>query len=233
MSAVTSFPLVSLNVAGVSVTRVSDDFPDLGISGLDGLDDLFVEPRPDEDAWEAYLDLALERIGGERGPGLTNRELGELEAVVGVQLPFEVGMLLVMGVPVAEPWRQWHDPEAQWLQWNEYVRDGIAFDVEHNEFWADRWGQRPSSLADQLATVHEQFETTIPPLFPLYSHRAVPLTTSDGAANSDGNPVLSVHQTDVIVYGADLAAWMHREFEVPLPMWPSEDRTFTFWSDPS
>ena len=52
-----------------------------------------------------------------------------------------------------------------------------------------------------------------------------------GATSSDGNPVFSVHQTDVTVYGVDLADWMHREFDVPLPMWqPPEDRTFDFWS---
>ncbi len=80
------------------------------------IDELFIEPRPDEDAWEAFLDLALERIGGERAPGLTNREIGELEEVIGCQLPFEVGLMLVMGVPTAEPWRQWTDPAKDWAE---------------------------------------------------------------------------------------------------------------------
>jgi len=210
---------------------VSSETPDLGSTGLDGLDELFVEPRPDEDAWEAYLDLALERIGGERSAGLTNKALGELEAVIGHQLPFEVGMLLVMGVPADDRWWLWDDPAAEWAAWNEQVLSGICFDIEHNDFWWIDWGEKPASLANQVAIATEQYETTIPPLFPLRSHRAIPLVAAEGQANSDGNPIFSVVQTDVIEYGKDLADWMHRDFQVPLPMWPSEDRHFAFWSD--
>lgn len=193
-------------------------------------DDLFLEPRPDEDAWEAFLDFALERIGGERSPGLTNRELGELESVVGYQLPFEVGMLLVMGVPRAERWRQWEDPQADLAEWNDYVLSGICFDIEHADFWFDGWGKKPERLNERIDRANAAFSNEVPPLFPIYGHRAVPLTPADGQPNSDGNPVFSVSQTDVIVYGQDLAAWMHHEFGVPLPMWPSDERRFPFWT---
>lgn len=192
---------------------------------------LFVEPRPDEDAWEAYLDLALDRIGGDRSDGLTNRQIAELESVIGCQLPFEVGLMLVMGVPTAEPWRQWQDPHADFRAWNDYVLGGLCFDVEHNNFWPDSWGARPALVADQLARATELFWSDVPPLFPIYGHRAVPLVAAEGQPNSDGNPVLSVVHSDVVVYGDDLAAWMHREFDVPLPMWPSEQRSFDFWSE--
>lgn len=210
---------------------MADDFIDASTVGLDGIEDLFVEPRPDEDAWEAYLDLALERIGGDRSPGLTNRALGELEAVIGCQLPFEVGMMLVMAVPAAEPWRQWEDPAADWASWNENVLGGICFDIEHNDFWFADWGQKPASLDDQMAIATEHFGSTVPPLFPIYGNRAVPLLAADGQDNSDGNPVFLIDRTAVGAHGNDLADWMHREFEVPLPMWPSEDRTFAFWSE--
>ena len=194
------------------------------------LDELFIEPRPDEEAWEAYLDLALEHLGDERSPGLLNRQIAELEEVIEHRLPFEVGLMLVMGVPTAAGWKQWDDPASEWDEWNAWVRKGICFDVEHDGFWHESWGPRPEALADQLAVASEQFKT-VPPLFPLYGHRAMPLTAADGQATSDGNPVLSVMQTDVIVYGADLAAWLHADFGVPLPMWPAEDRVFPFWSD--
>ncbi|KAG1648745.1 hypothetical protein GQR58_029604 [Nymphon striatum] len=109
------------------------------------LDGLFLEPRPDEDAWEAFLNLAFERIEGERSPGLTNRQIGELEAVLGTMLPFEVGLMLVMGVPTADPWRQWdQDPAEAWQAWNDQLRNAICVDIEHEDFWFDGWGAKPA-----------------------------------------------------------------------------------------
>jgi hypothetical protein len=35
--------------------------------------------------------------------------------------------------------------------------------------------------------------------------------------NESRNPVFSVHQTDIIHYGNDLADYFQREFQVPLP----------------
>lgn len=194
-------------------------------------DDLVLEPRPDEDAWEAFVDLALERIDSQRSPGLTNRNIAEIESVIGHRLPFEVGLLLVMGVPAAEPWHQWNDPATDWAAWNERIHTGIRFDIEHDDFWFHQWGPRPDAIAQRLDQASEQFADTVPPLFPIYGHRAIPLTIADNATTNDANPILSVYQTDVIVYGDDLAAWMHREFNVPLPLWPAEERTFPFWSE--
>lgn len=196
----------------------------LGVPGLE-------EPRPDEDAWEAYLEFALERIGGERSPGLTNREIGELETMLGCQLPFEVGLMLVMGVPTAAPWHQWEDPVTQLAASNERLVSGLSFAVEHDDFWFPAWGAKPGSLDEQLAVVAEQFTSSVPALLPIYGDRLVPLTAAEGQANSDGNPILSVHHGEVQVVGDDLAAWMHHDFEVPLPMWPSQQRTFAFWSE--
>ena len=192
---------------------------------------LFIEPRPDEDAWEAFLNLALERIGGERSPGLSNRQIGELEDVLGCQLPFEVGLALVMGVPAAEPWHQWSDPALDWATWTDRVAAGFAFDVEHNNVWSLDWGPKPSTLSSQLDVLDRQLAAA-PALFPLYGMHAMPLSAAEGQANSDGNPVFSIDSSSVLLLGDDLAAWMHHQFEVPLPMWPADPRTFPFWSVP-
>jgi len=193
------------------------------------LDGLFVEPRPDEDAWEAFLDLALERIGGERSPGLTNRDMSELEAVLGCQLPFEVGLMLIMAVPIAEPWRQWTDPKADWAAWNEQLVSGFAFDVEHNDVWFPEWGPKPSTVVAQIDVVRDQLKAA-PAVFPIYGTHVVPLTAGLDQANSDGNPVWLIEGSSARLLGDDLAAWMHGQFDVPLPMWPAEPRTFPFWS---
>lgn len=199
----------------------------------EGLDpeSLFIEPRPDEDGWESFLTLALERIDQPLGPGLSNAALGELEDVVEHRLPFEVGLLLVMGVPASDGWHQWEAPATDWASWQARLVDGLRFDVEHNQLWMPSWGQRPETVAAQLDAATSHFEQHAPPLFPIFRHRAMPLTAAVGELSSDGNPVLSVYGTDVVSYGDDLAAWMHREFDVPLPMWPAERRVFPFWSE--
>ena len=195
------------------------------------LEGLFIEPRPDEDGWEAFLDLALERIGGDRSPGLTNRQIGDLEAVLGCRLPFEVGLLLVMGVPAGDSWHQWSDPEAELAAWNDQVVSGFCFDIEHNHFWFDGWGSKPATLDAQLSHARSQLEEHVPQLFPIFGNCAAPLTAAHGQSDSDANPVFSVDRSAVIKRGDDLAAWMHAEFDVPLPMWPAEERHFDFWSD--
>lgn len=205
-------------------------FGDFSIEGfgVDGFPPL--DPSPDEDAWEAFLGLALEQLGGDPKVGLSNQKLAELEAVIGATLPFEVGMLLVMGVPDDPQWWQWQNPAEDWSRWQASILDGLLFDVEFNGLWLDDWGQA-DEMSDRLAVAAKAVEAA-PSLFPLWGHRAIPLTPARDETSSDSNPVLSVMQSDVIVYGTDLAAWLHQEFDVPLPMWPpTADRWFPFWSE--
>lgn len=199
------------------------DFLSEGMPGLD--------PAPDEDAWEAFLTLALERMDGKAANALSNAQLGELEGAMGHALPFEVGMLLVMGLPDGERWWRWSEPADDVAAWNASLLDGLLFDVEHNDVWLSSWGPQPVSLDDRRSLATAAF-TDAPSLLPIHGHRAVPLTIARDETSSDSNPVLSVVQTDVITYGSDLAAWLNREFEVPLPMWPeTAARWFPFWSE--
>lgn len=196
---------------------------------LDGMP--FIEPSPDEEAWEAFLTLALTEIGGNDANGLSNAQLGELEGAVGEQLPFELGLLLIMGVPDGESWWHWADPAADVAQWTDQMRSGVLFDVQHNDTWLDSWGVRPDDGATALDVATAAFDSA-PPLLPIMGHRAMPLTVARDEESTAANPVLSIVQTDVITYGTDLAAWLHREFEVPLPMWPETARRwFPFWSE--
>ncbi len=204
------------------------DFSDLGFP-IDGLPNM--DPSPDEDAWEAFLNLALERIGGSSDNGLSNAQLREVEGAFGASLPFEIGLLLVMGVPDDDAWWNWDSPTDSFDRWQASLLDGLLFDVEHNDCWLDSWGPRLSQLPDRKAVAAEALEKA-PRLFPLFGHRAVPLGVARDETSSDSNPILSVVQTDVITYGVDLADWLHREFDVPLPMWPpTSARWFPFWSE--
>ncbi len=62
-------------------------------------------------------------------------------------------------------------------------------------------------------------------------HRALVIDPLPGHDSADGNPVFSVHQTDVIYYGNDLADWFNTEFGTPLPDWVTrQPRRVPFWS---
>jgi hypothetical protein len=72
------------------------------------------------------------------------------------------------------------------------------FDVEHGDFWLAEWGPRPALLEDAEKIV-ERLVDQAPRLVPIYGHRMMP-----DRPQMAGNPVLSVHQTDIIYYGFDL-----------------------------
>ena len=88
---------------------------------------------------------------------------------------------------------------------HEGVIDGLSFDVEHNQLWLDDWGPRPESEAERAALVRERVAAA-PALIPLFGHRLLL-----GEPCAIGNPVLSVHQSDMIVYGGDLREYLLHE----------------------
>lgn len=192
----------------------------------------FLEPAPDEEAWEAYLEFALERLGADGSTGLTNKQLAVVEDELGLELPYEIGLLLVMGVPDDEQWFDWRDePVDQLARWDAWVLEGIAFDIRENGFWSPSFGPRPDDVEARIAAAEAAF-ASLPRLFPLHGHRAIPLDVPDGFDSNSGNPVLSVMQTDVIEYASDLAGWLHKDFGVPLPTWEQTgERRFPFWSE--
>lgn len=161
-----------------------------------------LEPPPDEEAWEAYLLWAMDRLGADGTTSVDMKTLALLEKALGRQVPFEVGLLLVIGVPDSDGWHRWGaDPAAQLLDWNRNLQ--IA--------------NRPIDAS---------------PLLPLYRNHAVPVGLAEGQETASSNPVLRIEGDRVRIAGRDLAAWLTAEFDVPLPMWPdTAPRYFPFWSD--
>ena len=196
---------------------------------LDGL--IALEPSPDEDAWEAYLVFALEQLGGDEERAADMKTLAALERAVGTQLPFEVGLLLVIGVPDVDGWRRWGDDPALDLDvWRAETLSDVLRDVDGG-FWADAWGVRPERSDQGHEVVRARFAGAAP-LLPIFSNRAIPLVCADGELEAESNPVLAIDGTTITTVGTDLAAWLTNEFDVPLPMWPTTpERRFSFWSD--
>jgi hypothetical protein len=149
-------------------------------------------------------------------PGLTADELRSL----GIAFNPDHRTLLTAGVPVGDGWPDWRSPSARTLL--DAPIDGVLFDVEESAFWLPSWGTRPTTTP-RAVEVARRLLSSAPALIPVYQHRYAP------ALPKSGLPVFSVMQTDVVVYGVDLADYLHVEFGVGSPSSRSPARV-PFWS---
>ena len=78
--------------------------------------------------------------------------------------------------------------------------------MEHNAFWHRSWGQRPADTGEALRAARQHLSRA-PKMIPVCGHRYLP-----AGRGSYGHPVLSIYQTDIIVYGTDLADYINCEF---------------------
>ena len=200
-----------------------DDFEIMGMSALD--------PTPDEEAWEDYLDFAHPILGGDDSLGLAAQDVRRLEELVGAEVPWEIGLFLVLGVPSADGWWRWGDAaEERWAEWQTTVRASVRAAVAGGA-WAAEWGERPADESAVEAAV-EAGVAGAPVLLPLFEDCAVPLTVAEGLSTNIANPILRVSAAGVEQVGVDLADWLHQRFDVPLPMWPpSPTRSFPTWTN--
>jgi hypothetical protein len=155
-------------------------------------------------------------------PGYTALELDAIQAKFGLRFPPDLIELYLDRRPA-----QGYD----WLKDEAAIQDllgrpleGILFDVEQGIWW-DHWGQQPASMKERKEVV-SQLVSAAPKLIPIYGHRFIPEKPDEC-----GNPVFSVHQSDIIYYGANLDDYFQREFKSnPEPPWPPIKR-IPFWSD--
>jgi hypothetical protein len=98
----------------------------------------------------------------------------------------------------------WIDDAAEIAAARAEVVDGLLFDVEQNGLWPAGWGARPRTADARAARVAELVRAA-PPLAPIIGHRFV-VDAGWGRA-----VVLSIVQSDIIVYGADLRAFLLNE----------------------
>ena len=141
---------------------------------------------------------------GDWTTGYTPSELDEAQEKFGLRFPPDLVALLRERRPErGYDWRQDDESIRKALRW---PLEGILFDVEENDFWLPEWGHRPASGAERSELVTAAF-AAVPKLIPIMGHRYIPEEPRER-----GNPVLSVYQTDVIYYGADLEDYFRREF---------------------
>ena len=141
--------------------------------------------------------------------GYTQTELDGIQATWGLRFPPDLIALY------RERRRVIDDPRFGSLDWlgadNSKIQSaldwplqGFLFDIGNGLWWPE-WGEMPEDIPAREARLREIFAAA-PKLIPICGHRYLP-----EAPHEAGNPVFSVYQMDVIVYGANLAHYVMRE----------------------
>ncbi len=158
--------------------------------------------------------------------GLTDVEVARIERDYGLSFPPDLRAFLQTALPVSDGFPDWRNSSDKSLEpWLDAPKRGVLFDVEHAEFWLEDWGVRPDSMA-RAKEVAAKFIDAAPQLIPVFAHRMLP-----SEPHLEGNPVFSVHQTDIIYYGFDLDDYLRHEFRLPgRRPWPEHVRTIELWS---
>jgi len=159
-------------------------------------------------------------------PALTNADVVRIERKFSFRFPPDLRAFLQTAVPRGAQFPDWHSgSEADLRDWLAIPREGVLFDIKHNHFWLTQWGPRPESLRQALQ-IAESLLAAAPKLIPIYGYRMMP-----DDPHLEGNPVFSVHQTDIIYYGHDLEDYLRHEFDLPgRQPWPENLRPIRFWN---
>jgi len=174
----------------------------------------------------------LKNVGVRFEKGLSQSELETIESSFNFNFPPDLSLLLQTELPVTNTFIDWrlclNSPiyKKEVTDRINRVIEGFFFDIQYNKFWMKDWGEKPNSLDRQKQIVKDKFNN-YPKLIPVYSHRFIP-----SLPNEEGNPVFSVHQTDIIYYGYDLATYFVNEFKIILPQYfevQKEPRHIDFW----
>ena len=181
-----------------------------------------------------YLIKALIEKGVAFEKGLREDEIEYIQKKFEIVFPPDLKMFLHVALPVSKGFVNWRsalsssDVSGNIFHRMEGPLDGILFDVKHNVFWFDEWGIAPDTNEEKEKIVREQFKT-YPKLIPVCYHRFI-----SSEPNEMNNPIISVHQTDIIYYGHNLADYFKHEFHFNLLddfYIPSEPKAIRFWVD--
>lgn len=159
------------------------------------------------------------------GPGLTDAEVEHVERIYEFRFPPDLREFLQTALPTSDGFPNWRvGVDGSLRSWLDGPREGVLFDVEHDDFWMTSWGPRPDSLP-QAKAIAATFIAAAPTLIPVFAHRFIP-----SAPHRAGNPVFSLVQTDVIYYGFDLDDYLRHEFKLQgRRAWPDSIRPIEFW----
>ena len=158
-------------------------------------------------------------------PGLSNKDIEEIEARLDLRFPQEFHQFLRVLNTTDKGYRafgyrgstfaqsadrpifyDWKNGQGEIRTAWKWVLDGLIFDVQHNALWLESWGNKPEGEEAQRRVLSELIETA-PALLPVSGHRCMinhPL--------SYGCPVISIMQADIIMYGVNLQDYLQKDF---------------------
>jgi len=154
----------------------------------------------------ALLHERLALCGIEVATGLSDAEVARIEETYAFRFPPDLRAFFQYALPVSKGWAEWRGNEDALHERLSWPLEGVLFDIEFNNFWREDWGAHPSKLRPALAIAREQVAAA-PTLIPIFGHRYIP-----AEPYLPGNPVISVHQSDIIYCGANLADYFNSEF---------------------
>lgn len=153
-------------------------------------------------------------------PGLSKDELSSIEAGYGFEFSDDHRAFLAAGLPLDRPiasdlrhpsrpsWPDWRAGDQEHLQaMLDWPVEGVLFDVEENDYWYETWGSRPEVMEEALAMARDKL-SEVPKMVPVVGHRYLP-----AGRGTWGHPVMSMYQTDIIYYGADLLQFVGGKVE--------------------
>jgi hypothetical protein len=178
----------------------------------------------------AYCKDRLSAAGVLFDSGLTLDEFSAIEREYGFCFPPDLREFLGYALPVSKGWLDWRrESRPEIMKRLDWPFESMCFDIEHNAFWLDSWGKKPTVLADAYSIAREAIKAA-PRLIPVCSHRFLPDSPCE-----PGNPVFSVYQTDIICYGSDLFDYLCNEFSYYFGRtnyaFDGRARHIKFWSD--
>lgn len=163
--------------------------------------------------------------------GLTEEEFKFIQSQYEVSFPPDLKEFLSLSLPVSHAFINWRNKNIDnvkkindALNW---PLEGIIFDIENNDFWWDKWGQKPNDLKQAINLCIEEMKK-VPKLIPICSHRYIPSEPYE-----TDNPIFSVYQTDIIYYGINLLDYLQIEFNFKKHknIYFKDNKYIRFWSD--
>jgi hypothetical protein len=98
----------------------------------------------------------------------------------------------------------WQIHQKEIEQKYEWIIEGMLFDVQHGIWWPG-WGEKPRTSEAQEVRIRE-LVAAAPRIIPIVGNCYLLIEPCQS-----GNPVLSISQTDIIVYSPDLYSFFLRE----------------------
>lgn len=156
--------------------------------------------------------------------GLTESEISEIETKWKIKFPPDYKLFLQTLHSVDKPQicisfennyyyepslYNWKEGEKEIEKAYSLLINGLVFDVEHNYLWLDTWGERPETSEKRKEKIQE-LVAKAPKLIPVFGHRF--LLAEPCKAE---NPIISIVQSDIIVYDDNLRDYFIGEFLPP------------------